>query len=138
MAIMQWDGKFDVGVDAMNDEHRGLLDWMNKLHDRAAAGASKSEIVMLAQQLHNSARKHFRSEEAYMASIGFPGLRSHKNIHDTMLETLAEHVRTISDGDGKLRTDFFIFLKVWLTAHMQGVDAKYGRHADQAAQPKAA
>ncbi len=135
MAIMQWNDRFDVGVEEMNDEHRGLLAWMNKLHDRAADGASKSEIVMLAQQLHKSAAKHFRSEEDYMASIGFQGLRSHKNIHDTMLETLAEHVRTIADGDGRVSSEFFIFLKVWLKAHMQGVDAKYGRHV---AQPKAA
>ncbi len=138
MAIMQWNEKLDVGVDEMNDEHRAMLDWMNKLHDRVTAGASKAEVVMLAQQLHATARRHFRSEEAYMASIGFPGLRTHKNIHDTLLETLGEHVRSISAGDGKVRPDFFIFLKVWLTAHIQGVDAKYGRRGAHEAEPKAA
>ena len=73
-----------------------------------------------------------------MASIGFAGLRSHKNIHDTLLETLAEHVRVISEGDGKVKPDFFIFLKVWLTAHIQGIDAKYGRRVAQPTEPKAA
>jgi hemerythrin-like metal-binding protein len=133
MTIMQWNDKLEVGVESMNDEHRALLDWMNRLHDREAAGASKAEIVMLARQLQTSAVKHFRSEEAYMASIGFAGLRNHRQIHDSLLETLTRHVTAIAEGDGKVPRGFFTFLKVWLTAHIQGVDAKYSPRRVQAA-----
>ncbi len=38
MPIMQWDDSLDIGVDAMNREHQGLLDIMNKLFDASERG----------------------------------------------------------------------------------------------------
>ena len=66
-----------------------------------------------------------------MQSIGFPGLGSHKRIHASLLEQLNEHANAFEAGPGALPDQFFTFLKVWLTAHIVGIDAKYGEHAHQ-------
>lgn len=63
-----------------------------------------------------------------MASIDYPLLDTHKRIHANLLEEFGAH-KTNFEKTGELTTKFFSFLKLWLTAHIQGIDKKYGLHA---------
>jgi hemerythrin-like metal-binding protein len=63
-----------------------------------------------------------------MVKVGYPDLAAHKAIHERLLDRLAElhescrTTRTLSD-------DLFVFLKMWLSGHICGVDTKYAAHA---------
>lgn len=92
MGVFDWDPvKFDVGVGKMNAEHKVLIDLMNALHARNAAGASKAELQGLIEQLATATQRHFKSEEAYMESLAFPALRPHICHLDTQYGQLARH-----------------------------------------------
>jgi hemerythrin len=43
----------------------------------------------------------------------------------TLLENFSKHYESFNQN-GKLTDDFFHFLKFWLSAHIQGIDKKYG------------
>ena len=62
-----------------------------------------------------------------MESIGFPGLREHKYIHKSLLDQVTDH-KLKFEASGVLSNEFFAFLKVWLKAHICGIDMKYGQH----------
>ena len=66
-----------------------------------------------------------RDEEAYMASVNFAGLASHKLIHADLLKTFSDHAGTIRANGGEVPSGFLMFLKLWLTAHIKGIDMKY-------------
>jgi len=125
MPIMEWDSSLDVGVEAMNDEHRQILDAMNHIYDAGQAGGTGSEINRLVERLEAVCVRHFADEEAYMASIGYPGLRNHKFIHEELLERFAGHAAEIRAAGGLADQRFFHFLRHWLTAHIKGIDRKY-------------
>lgn len=131
MPIMTWDPSLDIGVSAMNKEHREILDAMNKIYDAHSAGQKGETINRLVAALGSVCVKHFADEERFMAEIAFPGLSTHKHIHRTLLEDFTKHAGTIRAAGGVANDGFFDFLKRWLVAHIKGIDAKYGQHANK-------
>jgi hemerythrin-like metal-binding protein len=129
--FFEWNAaKFGLGVHDMDDEHQQLIDLMNKLHALYAAHAPASEQGQALTALLNFTGKHFKDEEAYMEKIKFPGLRVHQGVHRQLLERMngfAQNFKT----QGKLGDDLFVFLRMWLSAHICGIDMKYSMHATE-------
>ena len=125
MSFFEWSKMFDIGVQDMNREHQKLLEIMNRLYDRHEAKADRTEIKALLKELGDYTVKHFSDEEAYLTSISYPDLEKHKLIHKDLLEKFGAHVTEFSTS-GVLNERIFAFLKMWLSAHIQGVDMKYG------------
>ena len=125
MSIMDWEPALDVGVGAMNDEHKQLLSLMNALHDAYKAGETGSSVMQKLDALGAATIKHFADEEVYMESIGYPKLASHKIIHQQLLQKFTQFSAEIRQANGKLEEGFFTFLKFWLSAHIKGVDMQY-------------
>ena len=126
MPIMEWDDTLDVGVQAMNDEHKCILDLMNQIHDAHEEGLTGGLVIALVNQLGQVTLDHFRDEEAYMARTGYAGLASHALIHKDLLAKYTAYADDTRRNDGRLPEKFLMFLKLWLTAHIRGIDMKYG------------
>lgn len=130
MSLVIWDAKFDLGVDEMNDEHKQLILIMNYLYDQNAAGATKPELIRIMKALGAYTERHFSDEEAYMESIGYEGLESHKLLHLNLLKSLCRNARGYVEAkDTQIPDELFRFLRGWLAAHIMKVDMKYGEHA---------
>ena len=126
MTVLAWDlARFDVGVTKMNAEHENLVGLMNRIHDRASAGAGKAELDGLLNKLAEATVAHFADEEAYMTSVSFPDLKSHKLIHQKLLTDFTADKARFDAGRGELEKGFFDFLSLWLRSHICHVDAKY-------------
>jgi hemerythrin len=131
MPIMEWDDSLDVGVSAMNNEHKQILDAMNRIFDAAQAGRAGDEINLLVDRLGAVCVRHFKDEEQYMASIDYAGLRNHKLIHEDLLERYGKYAAQIKAAGGRPDHGFFHFLRHWLQSHIKGIDVKYSpRGAD--------
>lgn len=129
MAFLEWDQELDVHVDKMNQEHIKLIEYMNIVYDKSNNNAPKPEISQALSELANYTVQHFKDEEAYMESIAFPKLDSHKLIHKDLLKKVTAYINDFEKGDGSLPKEFFNFLKLWLLAHIKGIDVKYGDFA---------
>ena len=125
MALMEWNSELDVGVQKMNDEHKDILEVMNQLYDAKLTGKSGPDVIGTVEKLGRITSDHFASEEAYMESINYPEINSHKLIHKSLLEKYTQHYEEIKRSNGKMNDAFFHFLKLWLTAHIKGIDMKY-------------
>ena len=129
MPIMEWNSTLDVGVEAMNNEHKHILDLMNRIHDASASGTTGAPVTALVDELAQVTVDHFSDEEAYMQSVGYDGLDTHKLIHADLLNKYGAYAQEIHAADGKLPDQFLTFLKLWLTAHIKGIDMKYSPEA---------
>ena len=123
---MQWSDNLDVGVSSMNAQHQKILNLMNSMYDRYKAGEDFSSYAGLLDELKDFTIQHFKEEEEYMASINFVGLEAHQQIHKQLLEKFTEHYTEILKAKS-LNDKFCGFLKLWLSAHIQGIDVKYGK-----------
>ena len=132
MAFFEWNSAFDVGVDAMNQQHQILIGMMDKLYNQNSANIPKNQLIKNVDELFLFVVKHFREEETFMASISFPNLEAHKKLHQNLLNDL----KILGDDfkqnhEEKLSSEFIIFLKFWLSTHIMGIDNKYGIYAKQ-------
>lgn len=126
--FFEWDqAKYSVHVPKMDSEHQDIIACMNRLHLQNEAHAPLAQLVRTVDDLVRVTVAHFADEEAYMASIGFPDLGKHKLIHKMLLASVTEHKAKFT-ATGALSADFFDFLKMWLKAHICGIDIKYSRH----------
>lgn len=125
MGIMSWNETLDIGVKDMNNEHKNLLELMNELYDHFNAKASYKVQKGILDKLKDATVEHFEHEEKYMHKIGWDQLPQHQYIHKNLLETFGRHYQKFTESR-TLSDDFFHFLKFWLSAHIQGIDKKYG------------
>lgn len=126
MTVLAWDpARFDVGVSKMNAQHENLVGLMNLIHDRSTAGGAKAELDGLLKKLAEATVAHFADEEAYLVSVSFADLKSHKLIHQKLLTDFTAHKARFDAGRGELDKGFFEFLSLWLRSHICHVDAKY-------------
>lgn len=132
MAFFEWDQALDVGVEAMNQQHRTLIKLMDTVYRKNHESVGKAELLKSIYAMMDYTRQHFQDEEQYMHSLGFTGLDAHKRLH---LNLLADLVRFIEDFEHshneQISDDFTIFLKFWLSTHIRGIDARYGQFAEQ-------
>lgn len=125
MSFFAWDNSLQLGVDSMDAEHQGLIGQMNAIHDQVEASASKSVVSRLLVGLAAATRTHFEHEERLMLAANYAGFDTHARVHVDLLAKLDHHIAEFQAGPGTLSAGFFSFLRLWLTAHIKGIDKKY-------------
>ena len=132
MTLMEWDAtKFELAVPKMDDQHKKLIDIMNRLYDRHHANAAKPELDKLLIELRNYTLLHFREEEALLEKMQFPQYARHKLIHEQLLTDFSKHYQAFAAGNGEISSAFFDFLRLWLTSHIMHIDRKYSEFSRQ-------
>lgn len=83
MRQIEWDDNFNIGVDFIDQEHKGLFSRINKLLQLNQSG-EKSEWVCRegVKYLKYHTAEHFEHEEEYMQSINYADYETHKQLHD--------------------------------------------------------
>lgn len=124
-----WKDDYALRVDAMDDEHKVLIDKINHFAGalEKSKGQKSSAVVSSFGDLAQYAVKHFADEEAFMESIGYEELPGHKQIHKRLLTAVGNYQARVEAGDfdaGELTA----FLNDWLLTHILNVDMKYARH----------
>ncbi len=119
---IEWNKRFDIGVDSIDKAHRKLFSIVHKLtylseNENNGPWACAEGIKFFK----NYAIKHFSEEEAYMQSIGYRGYEMHKRLHDDMrdktLPALEKDLKTSNYSQESIRHFLGICLG-WLTAHI--------------------
>ena len=127
MSLFTWDSlRYELKVNDMDNEHKKLIDIMNRLYEDNKNGASKEALLKNIGELCDFVVVHFQHEEAYLDKIRFPGLANHKGIHQRLLSQLRQYRSEFESGSSdKINPKFFEFLALWLAAHIQHVDMQY-------------
>lgn len=114
---VQWDPAFDVGHDAMDAQHRQLLDQCNQLADLcAAADGDDAKFRQTFDRLMTMAREHFAAEEALLVAAAYPELDDYRcEIEE--YEFLAAEIATTENFDP---IELQRFLALWWVGHVMG------------------
>lgn len=122
MQQIQWQDRFNIGVEMIDQAHRRLFSIVQRMTDLyVERHERKFACVEGIKYFKAYALKHFAEEEAYMRKIGYPGYLAHKRIHDRMrFETLPELERLLraSDFSTEAVQRFIGVCTGWLTGHI--------------------
>lgn len=131
MALITWNDSFSVGVRALDEQHKGLIQTLNELHDAMVQGLARQVTGPLLERLAKYTHQHFFAEEAMMKRTGYPKLASHQEIHLDLTRQVEDYVARFRTGDLSLSVHLIEFLREWLTTHIQKEDRDYGPWLNQ-------
>ena len=126
MALLTWDDKHSVGVQALDGKHLELYETINDLHAAVLQGNDRIQTGALLRQVADRARAHFLSEEAMLASTNYPELAAHKRNHQTLIVEIEELIARFEHGNLTLNDRSLNFLVYWFNAHTEHDDLPYG------------
>lgn len=122
MRQLEWQERFNIGVEMVDQAHRRLFATVDKIMElyveRHEGRFACAEGIKYFKAY---ALKHFAEEEAYMQKIGYSGYPAHKRIHDKMRrETLPALERELyaTDFSTKAVQRFIGVCIGWLTGHI--------------------
>ncbi|MBI5086040.1 MAG: bacteriohemerythrin [Acidobacteria bacterium] len=124
---MTWKDDYSVGVAEIDQQHRQLLDLINKLHDAMKAGGSPTALARVLEELIGYTRRHFTFEEFLMKQCGYPGLEPHRVQHRQLVEKIESFQAEVACGKATLSLRLMSFLKDWLALHILESDKQYSR-----------
>lgn len=125
MRAFEWEQRYCLAIAPMDREHRVLIAMMQRLYDRNRAGAPHEELRAILAELASATRAHFVNEEQYLDAIGYGDVERHKAVHATLLDNFEEHRQRFEASGGSVPRELFSFLKLWLAAHIEGIDRRY-------------
>ncbi len=115
----EWDDKYSVGEERLDNQHKYLFQLSNKIQD-----ADKSEGKHYVMELFKYTKIHFGEEEDHLKDIGFTDLVRHMELHNKLITDLSTMVERYS-GTQENIDDLAVFLYKWLTDHILTKDMKY-------------
>jgi hemerythrin len=116
-----------VGVSAMDDDHKKLIDIINQLHDGIAAGHKKEVLAAVLDQLVDYTKFHFAKEEELLLKANYLAVATQKMEHASFISRISNmQERFKSAPVAMLDLELMSFLRNWLLTHIQGSDKKYG------------
>ena len=130
MTLMQWTPAMSVGLEPLDQDHRRLIDIINRLAENAGSGEDKEEQVrQCLYALMRYAETHFAREETVMKACDFPGLGHHLEEHGDFvgrIQRLTERFDQAPEKQSDVVNDELLqFLKDWLRHHILIEDMAY-------------
>jgi hemerythrin len=126
--LISWTDKLSVTVGSIDQQHKQLVQMVNELN--AAIGEGKADAVIgdILKRLINYTASHFAHEENLMRSHSYPGYDKHHKEHETLVAKVLDLQKKFESGQARMNIEVMMFLKNWLTNHIQVSDKALGAY----------
>jgi len=88
--LFPWSEKYQVGIDFVDHQHKGLVDIINRLHQAMLDGKGRVVIGKTLEELIVYTRAHFAAEEKVLGSCGYPDFPAHRGEHERLTFAVME------------------------------------------------
>ncbi len=118
-ALMAWDDSYNIGVPAIDEQHRELL---MRASDVIAATTREGQTLSTIR-LYQYTRTHFSHEEDLMRSLAYPDIDAHVKQHDVLISQLNQFSQNIAKNN-LIKADLEEFISLWFLTHIATFDTK--------------
>ena len=124
MAIKQWTRELETGIPEIDEQHKLIIGYINKVNDAAKSG-NQEELEEVLEGLLEFTITHFELEEELMEKAGYPFLKAHAMMHETLMKRLADlRMRAINKQEN-IASELQTFLELYLSNHVMNSDHDY-------------
>ncbi len=122
MAIV-WTSDLYTGIDAIDNQHRRIVDYINQLED-AIAQAKPLVVGAVLDELVDYTLSHFAFEESLQIEAGYKLAKPHKAIHDMFTKRVGDFQIKHRAGEN-VAQEVHDMLGTWLVHHIKRDDMAY-------------
>lgn len=124
MKFLEWKAEFSVGEQAMDDEHRHMIDLINAVYAELSEHRDADSIERFVGDTYNAVASHFALEERLMRESSYPEYQAHKDDHEILLDQILEMMDAISDDAESGLVLLENRLSDWFRQHFATFDAR--------------
>lgn len=128
--LIEWTNELSVGIQEIDEQHKILVDLLNRLHEAIITRHEKDVIGGILSELIQYTIVHFAVEESLMRIFDYPDYEEHKRHHAELTGEVFKFQEKISKGEltaenSGASMELWKFLRKWLTEHILVDDKKY-------------
>ncbi len=122
--FLTWSETHAVGIDIIDQQHRKLVELVNRLGSELKNGQARERLQATVQELLNFTVVHFQTEEDLMSEHTPQMLEAHRARHQQLLGD----VKNFGDDlDRRSMALTMRYLQEWLVRHIDTMDKGLGR-----------
>ncbi len=123
MAHIEWTSDLDTGIQVIDNQHKRIVEYINKLDDTRVTH-DLEQISIVLNELVDYTLSHFTFEESLMEEAGYPFIRGHKRVHQLFVKRVGDYVQRFKMGED-ITDELLNTLKAWLINHIRSDDSDY-------------
>jgi hemerythrin-like metal-binding protein len=128
MALLEWHKEFEIGLPAIDFEHRQLIELINALHDELTGGSEAETVLQFFADVHAAIAAHFALEERMMREQKYARYEDHKADHEELLDQINDIMQGYEQGSYDAQIDRLSReLGDWFSIHFRDKDAALHR-----------
>lgn len=126
MDIIKWRDSYETGIASMDDQHKKLIELINRLYREIRNPESKDAISDVLDEMDQYAEMHLQEEEALLENNEYPDLVSHVEFHRSYRDKVETLIAESKGGNEKVINETYTFLRKWWMEHIVTHDKEYG------------
>jgi hemerythrin-like metal-binding protein len=126
MAFIDWTEKLSVGVARYDEQHKKLIEIINRMHEAMRKGQGKAILDQVLGELVEYTQKHFADEEKSFDTYAYPDKEAHVKEHRDLIDQVVALKKKMDAGDLFVPVELMEMLRSWLSKHILETDKKYG------------
>ena len=124
MTLLTWKSEYSVGIEAVDLEHREMIELINELYDEMSDKRNPESIEHFLGDIHATISAHFALEERVMQRSNYSEYEDHKDDHEELLDQIRDLMDSFdSDPDSGLSL-LQERLSDWFASHFSTFDAR--------------
>ncbi len=132
MLSLQWQKKYELGVEEIDLQHHFFLMLINRISREFEQTNDYDYCRSLIEELNAYARFHFVSEENMMLRAGYPLAEEHRNHHRKLMTELSNmEVELDLDRSEDNFNNMLMFLLKWFRTHTSVEDRQFADFLQQ-------
>jgi hemerythrin-like metal-binding protein len=124
--IWEWKPEYTVYDAEIDRERQRLFGLVNHLHEEMMAGRGAKTLGGILAEVTKFSSISFAKQEALMAAVHYPEIRSHVEQHDQMRRRITEFEARVERGEAAGTIEFTLMISEWIRNHVMVTDRRLG------------
>jgi len=123
--MFQWEEKYSVGIQSIDNQHKEIFKYLNELLQAMKEGKAENVTTRIVLELTKYAKIHFQKEEFFFQRFNYSETIEHMREHQLFIEKVESFKSEFKAGKITLTFELLSFLKDWIDHHIMEVDKRY-------------
>jgi hemerythrin len=124
MAKTIWTSNLNTGIEAIDKQHRMIVEYINQLDDAKSGGGNNKLVAKVIDKLVGYTVSHFKYEERLLEEANYPFLKAHRNVHEIFTRRLNDYQERFKLGED-ISEELHMMMFNWLFGHIKHDDMDY-------------
>ena len=122
--LPEWKARYSVNHTTLDAQHKELFRLAGRVYSLDMRAFTKERVRELLREFYSYMKIHFSEEEEYMATIEYPELDAHKQLHQEIIAGM-NAILEQSPNYAHMRESMKKIVKDWLVDHILIHDLNY-------------